>query len=312
MAAGALFTASVLSKPSALFLLPALVYLVWCNQRGAKLERQIQRTLIPLITLGLILGLYWIFYSHNHQIDILTLKGQNAMGLQRKSVEKAVRLLYRAITWVDPLLVPLVYLLLFVSFKWLRALWSNPLFGCAVIWALGYAAFTILRLSGPPRYFTVMAPALLLILFLGVQETTRLYPKTGIWVTVWIVAATVWNVSYIFKLMSRPTYTMRVAYQQVQEEIHSHPETKQLVIGHGAIMSTFFTGIPALDDISSAPMEEKLDRYHPGWALVWKDNADLLQKQAILDRYRPVLVHQYNVFEDPARTPLMLFRLDSK
>jgi hypothetical protein len=153
----------------------------------------------------------------------------------------------------------------------------------------------------------------MIILFLALQELCERRPSLSTYANALLASALIYNVFFVLKSMSHPSYSMVVACSQAGAKIRSYPETNQLVIGRGATETTLFTQVPAIDVISPVPLGQKLDLYEPGWAVSWgKYDAGFLNDQDLRNRFDSVLIGAYPVCCDSVRSPLMLFRLQPK
>jgi 4-amino-4-deoxy-L-arabinose transferase-like glycosyltransferase len=319
---GVLFTLAMLTKTSAIFLAPAVFYLMWFphhrlwNAKAAEDVRVRGRWLSGMAVAALsfvgLYGLYWLLVIHTHPVDIHVFYHETPPSLGWYSVEKAVRVVYRSFTWVDPILFPMAALAILLALRKLPELWQDPLFGFAILFFLGYATFMVLHFDAEPHYFDVMSipVTILVVLLLGVLETRM--PGAARAASYVVLIAVLWNIGYVVAYLIHPEYTFRDACLQIRRQIAADPAAKRLVIGHGAIESTYFTGIPALDDLGALPMEQKIQLYGPGWAVVWSDNIDTLHWPAVASRYSFVQVGQYPVFDNPGRRFLWLFRIEPK
>lgn len=306
---GLVFALAMVTKSSALFVAPALLYLLWLRNPTGRIARIATPVLIAAVTFGL----YWLLCIHSHPADFKALYRENAPVLNLHSIEKAVRLVYRCFTWADPIFFLLALLAAAAAFTRLPALRRDPLFGFAGLWFLGYSGFMVLHIAASPHYFTVLIfPIMLLaVLLLGSLEgTTSRFAQA---INVLALLAVLWNTAYIGKmLLMHQHYTFHDACLQIRQHIEADPTAKHLVLGHGAMETTFYTLVPALDDIGATPVPDKLQQDKPGWLLIYNIDADIYQKPIYTDHYNFILEGEYPVFEQPVRNRLMLYRIVTK
>ncbi len=313
---GILIVLAMLTKSSAVFAAPAILYLLWFQNQTDR--RQLIRALaVPLLTVTAIYGIYWLLAVRTHPIDVRVLYGQNVPYLGLKSIEKAVRIVYRSVTWIDPILFPIAVAAVLLAFtRSVRSLWQDPLFGFAVIAYVGYSGFLLLHFDAGPRYFAVLVLPVTLIVLLFADTLQKEMPRAAQSVAAVVAIALTLNAISIVRTILHPTYTLRDAdlavRRQIDRDLQSDPIATPLVIGHGAMESTFITQIPALDDIGEAPVAQKLAADHPGWFLTYSDNLDLTTRPGVADRYTFTEEGRYPVFDSPARQYLILYRIHPK
>jgi hypothetical protein len=316
---GVLFTLAMLTKSSALFVAPAILYLLWFPHRrlwssevAADRARAMLAVAIPALTFTVCFGLYWLLFIHTHPVDVHIFLDNNKPVLDLRSVEKSVRLVYRCFTWLDPVLFPVAVVAVFLSIRRFPVLWQDPLFGFAVLFFLGYSGFMVWHFDASPRYFAVLVvPVMILVMLLLNALELRMgaaYKALG----AVVLLAVVVNVAYIARLLAHPDYTLRDACLKIRSQIDSDPSVNRLVIGHGVVETTLFTHIPALDDLGSVPTVQKIDLYHPGWAVVWSDDVGVLAVPSVARSYAFTETGKYAVFDQPGRGFLLLYRIQAK
>jgi 4-amino-4-deoxy-L-arabinose transferase-like glycosyltransferase len=308
---GALFALAMLVKSSALFVAPAILYLLWsrCDgDRRAKLRTLLVSSAVYLAPYGL----YWLLCIHTHPADIRTLYNENPFRLEARSLEKCVRVVYRSVTWIDPVLFPLALAAVAASLGKLRRLWQEPLFVFALLWYLGYATFSVLHFDAEPHYFAVLVPPVMLVLVLFLESLETTLPALAKPVGALVLLVVTANLCYIAKLMLHPDYSLRDACLHIRQQIEDDPTATPLVIGHGAMLSTYYTHVSALDDMGAMTVAEKLQTYHPGWVVTYSDNFSLLNLPNVRDHYSFIETGNYPVFDVPQRSRLLLYRIQPK
>jgi hypothetical protein len=94
--------------------------------------------------------------------------------------------------------------------------------------------------------------------------------------------------------------------------IRNSGDPRPLVLGHGAIESSLFTQIDAIDNMGSISLRDKLDIYHPGWLVLWSDDEAFAARPDLLARYQPIPQGEWAVMDQPERSHLLLFRLQPR
>ena len=313
---GILFVIAMLTKSSAVFAGPAILYLIWFQNRSDQRQgrRHLIRSLaIPILTVITAYGFYWLLAVRTHPVDVRVLYGQNIPYLGIKSIPKAVRILYRSFTWIDPVLFPIAAVAVVMSFtRRFRTLWQDPLFGFAVIAYVGYSGFLLLHFDAGPRYFAVLVLPVMLVLLLFLNILQRNMPKAAKALAFIIFLTVAANIYQIIRMLHHPDYTLRDADLAIQRQIESDPSATRLVIGHGALESTFITHIPALDDLGETPVAQKLAIDHPGWLVTYSDNLDLTTRPGVPDSFVFTQTGKYPVLDNPSRQYLLLYRIQPK
>jgi 4-amino-4-deoxy-L-arabinose transferase-like glycosyltransferase len=319
---GVLFALAMLAKSSAFFVAPAILYLLWFPHRslwGSKGSADagarrvaLMAVILPVLTATGCYGLYWLLVIHAHPADLKVLYQENTLRLDRRSAEKAFRVIYRCFTWVDMILFPIAVAAVVLSVRKLRELWQDPLFGFAVLFFLGYSAFMVLHFDAAPHYFDVLVVPVMIVVVLLLNALELRMPLMGRVAGGLVVVAVVLNIGCIVRQLAAPEHTFRDACMSIRSRIESDPEASPLVIGHGAVETTLFTGIPALDDLGSMALEQKIGVYRPGWAVLWSDSLGILRQPAVASRYSFTEVGKYSVFDNPRRRFLYLYRIRAR
>ena len=98
----------------------------------------------------------------------------------------------------------------------------------------------------------------------------------------------------------------------ILRHIEADPSATRLVIGHGALESTFITHIPALDDLGETSVAQKLAADHPGWLVTYSDNLDLTTQRGVPDHFTFTEEGKYFVLDSPSRQYLLLYQIQPK
>jgi 4-amino-4-deoxy-L-arabinose transferase-like glycosyltransferase len=308
---GLLLAAATLTKSSAPFGFPAVLYLVWMPRRRDP-RRALTALLLVLLVFAGVYGAWWLMVIRTHPADVRVLYHENMPYLGLRSLTKAVRIVYRSFTWIDRLLFPLACVAVLASVTRMRVLWKDPLFGFGVFAYAGYCGFLLAHFDAGPRYFAVLVLPLMLLVLLWEQALKALVPLAAQGVQAIVALALVLNVIYVASHLLHPSYTLRAAELAAKQVIDSNPEANRLVIGHGAMESSFVTGVPALDDLGEMPVAQKLRLQHPGWVLTYSDNTALFSAPQVQDHFRFALAGQYPVMDEPGREHLLLYRIEPK
>jgi hypothetical protein len=306
--AGVFLTAAILTKTTALFLLPATAALIWFEHREQK-SSALRLVAILVTTVGVTYLFYWLFAISPHIADHRVLMMENKAHLGFQSIRKALRVPYRGVTWTDPILFPLALIAAVAAFTTTPTLRRHPLVACSTLWFMGIAAFMVVHLSADPRYFVVLAPPAIFLALLFAKSLHGRHPVPFAIVSALIAIALLWNMSYVMWRQSRPQYTFQTASLAVADTLKNYPEAKPLLIGHGVGGVTLYSGLPVLNELGTYSLGRKLDVYQPGWILSWEDDTELVGRDSIRERFTVVPRGTFPALDQTGRQLLYLYQL---
>ncbi|HTU51042.1 MAG TPA: glycosyltransferase family 39 protein [Acidobacteriaceae bacterium] len=309
---GLVFVAATLTKTTAPFLLPAVLYPIWANNRANRAAAW-RMLAVSLAVIVLLLGCAKVIWLLHYSSDSKIILGLKPWWQLEHSPLRLLRFFFRG-TWIDPVLFPLA-LAGVVAAAWrLRSCWHDTLFVTAVLWEAGYAAFIAFHYDGPPRYFvTLIAPTIWLALMF-LEWMWQANKRVALAVSACVAASVLWNLASIGEYMLHPRYSLvdaSVAIKHVIDAEHKmNPMQSELLIGRGADeISLLSGGLAAMDSDGAMPLAEKLDVYHPGWFMDWTGASPTLRMETVaahrrlvkkavypdLDRYRHAGIVLYQI-----------------
>jgi hypothetical protein len=232
--------------------------------------------------------------------------------------------------WADHILIPLAgMMVLGAVVTWWHAggreLLLDPVFG-ASIWAVaGYILFMTLQDHPQPRYFAVVAFFCFILVARGAEALashlagepfTRLPAAHAVGgaVIVFAALAAVTNGTRTMHYALHPEYTFVNAAEQLTHYIDTHPNGNRLLVSISGDEITLVSHVPALCDDFVAPSEAipdlsgKLAAYQPGWYAAWND-LDPGTLEDLHIHYSLEQVASFHAFDDPDRNLLVLFKL---
>jgi len=334
---GLIFTGMLLTKTTAVFLLPALAWIIilpfW--DRKSKLLRLLVAAggsavlsfslwMLLVVSYDLFDDYRYLFFvnayqkPHDFYGHIMSLWWSFHGGL-----------------WVDLVLVPLAGLLILAALytririrasnwrpNWTAGLWRDPLFSGSVLAVAGYIAFMTYQNHPQPRYFVIVG---FFSFFVVVRVTAQLlYQETQIGlgntrridarkiglavlavVLVTVTVNGIWTLRYVF----HPQYTWVNAAENLTRYIDEHPNGKRLLVSISGDEITLISHLPTLcDDFGTMDLPAKLAVYQPGWYAAWND-LDPGTLQDLHVHYSLEQVAGFPAFDDPDRNVLYLFKL---
>jgi hypothetical protein len=316
---GILFALMVLTKTTALFLLPAVVWAIvvplWKQRRlalGCALGTAATAAIAyglwiaTIIRLGLFTDYRYYFFVNNYP----------------KPPEWYWRLVSlwwstHGLLWIDHSLVAVaaaIVLAALIAFRtvWARTLWRDPLFGASLWVIIGYILFMTLQNHPQPRYFAVPAFFCFFVIALGAsalltqpQPALRLCQIT----VAFAFAVAAINGAQVTSYAAHPEYTFVNAASQLTNYIDTHPNGKRLLVSISGDQITLDTHLPSLcDDFGTEDLAPKTYEYQPGWYASWNDiDAGTIEDLHV--HFSLEQVATFSAFDDPNRNLLVLFKL---
>ncbi len=284
---GVVFVAAMLTKTTGPFVLPAVLYPIWANNRQHRPAawKLLAATLATVVLLMAFAKLIWM--SH-FSADAKIILGMSPLWQFENSPSRLLRFFFRG-TWIDPVLFPLALAAFVAAVVRLRFLWRNTLFMIAFLWETGYAAFIVYHYDGPPRYFVTMIVPTLWLALIFLQWIWSANRQVAAVATVCVAASVVWNVASIGDYLMHPRYTLvdaslKITRLIVTEHV-SGSASNELLIGRGADeVSLLSGGLPAMDSDGAMPLAQKLDVYHPDWFMHWTNHPSARLTAAMSER----------------------------
>ena len=326
---GFLFTLMMLTKTTAVFLLPAIgcaMLLAFWRDRASAFLCAAASLATFSCSFGLWIGLVTIFQlraDYKYLFFINTYAKPTEVYWPLLSFWWSIR----GSMWVDHILIPLTAMLILVVIvaattlanrdNWARRLLLDPVFGSTVVAALGYLLFMTYQNHPQPRYFAVIA----VFSFLAVAASAEtILKQTGHIRTLGRAALAiaalaaalngVWTLNYA----AHPEYTFVTAARELENYIDEHPNGNRLLVSISGDEISLVTHLPALCDDFGTPtptypdLATKLALYKPGWWATWND-IDPGTLEDIHTHYSLEQVATFRAFDDPERDKLVLFKL---
>ncbi len=314
---GVLFPLMVLTKTTAIFLFPAILWMMWARL-GYRLGLLFRKAALPALLGAVLWLLYFGLVVRPHFLsDYRYLFSANAYtGITPDNFRQVLVDTVKDGMWIGPVIFPLALLLSGVAVvRWRMLLLHNPLTASLILWAGGYASFLAYHDNLQPRYYLVVAVPLTLlvpVVLEGIWERTRGLPgrasvvaMAGVLMT---VAATDAGKTWAF--VRSPEYTFFNAAQQIRDIVRSDPNHSPLVLSISGSDLSLMTGIRSIcDDFGTMELEQRVATYRPGWYVSW-NQVDDDKMDALTPTYQLERVAAFPAMDDPDRNLLILYRLD--
>jgi hypothetical protein len=339
---GLLFTLMMLTKTTAIFLLPALAWAMllplWANHKlcvrvglaaSGTFAAAFGLWMALIVHFGLYADYKYLFFVNNYTKPkefywpLLSLWWSFHGGL-----------------WVGRILVPLAGLLTLVVIvaaiatvvapssalarrnQWAHNLLQDPVFGASILAVAGYIFFMTYQNHPQPRYFAVVAIFSFFVLAQGAgallgqstsanEKSPRRHQERLLgWAVVAVASLTAaFNGLQTLNFATHPEYTFVQAARRLTQYIDTHPNGNRLLVSISSDQITLVTHLPTLcDDFGTQDLVTKLASYQPGWWATWND-IDAGTLEDIHTHYSLEQVASYRAFDDPERNVLVLFKL---
>jgi 4-amino-4-deoxy-L-arabinose transferase-like glycosyltransferase len=310
-AIGFLICLQILTKTTAIFLIPATVYLVW-HAAQYKLRTSIRYAAIVGLA-GIIpwSAYYFLIVRPHFLADYHYLFDANKWD-QPTTIGGWVAAFWYAIhgtLWIDNLLGLLAVLLLLLSLAWLRKLWANPLFVASFLAAAGYIFFTGWHNNMQPRYYEVVAFPLIIVVCVGTSLLLQKQRWMGIAALVVIVVSIGLNLRLIVHFMRHTDHTFFLAARRLTRYIDQHPNRNRMLLSISGANITLITHLPSIcDDFGTYDLPYRIHTYQPGWYAAWNE-IDPGTLEDLHTQYSLQRVARYHAFDDEDRNVLILYKL---
>jgi Dolichyl-phosphate-mannose-protein mannosyltransferase len=315
VAIGLLSCAIVLTKTTALFVLPSIFYLVWF-QRREQIRSAVAACGTVAVSAGLPLAAYIGLVVKAHYLQDFRYLFTVNVYTQPTTASGWLMAFWYALHgtfWIDRVLVLLVFAILVLSLAGLRGLWRNPLFAASCIAAAGYIFFIGYHNNMQPRYYQVVAFPLAMMVALGIGA---LWHERAVWR---LPAALVASAALAYTVMVNtretvwfafhPQYTFVDAARNLTRYVDEHPGRNRLLLSISGSNISLITGLPSIcDDFGTLDLPARIRRYQPGWYAAWNEldpgTLDDLHTQFDLQE-----VANFRAYDDEDRNNLILYRL---
>jgi hypothetical protein len=342
---GALFTLMMLTKTTAIFLLPALGWALiaplW-RQRGLALKCALTAAGSFALTFGVWMALV-IHFGLLRDYEYLFIVNRYPKPTEFYWPLLSLWWSFRGALWVDHILIPLAGLVVLGTAlawrsDWSRELRRNPAFVASLLAVAGYVLFMTYQNHPQPRYFTVVAFFSFFVVAMGVQALLAAVPEKasgretvenleedqpamrpawtryrgaipGFAVLGAAMIAVCLDAEWTANFVAHPEYTLVPAAQRLTRYIDQHPNGKRLLLSISGDEITMITDLPTIcDDFGTQDLVSKLKAYQPGWFATWND-VDPGTLEDLHSHYSLEQVASFHAFDHPERNVLVLFKL---
>ncbi|HEY1993563.1 MAG TPA: hypothetical protein VGG81_04095 [Edaphobacter sp.] len=320
---GLLLPLMVLTKTTAIFLFPAIAWILWARA-GYRL-RPFLRLSLPSAALAAVTWLsYYLFVVRPHFLpDFHYLFDANSYsGLTPSNVLTVVADTFADGLWIGKIVYPLALIAAVSVFLLGPRLLRNPLIPSLLLWAGGYAAFLAYHNNLQPRYYLVIAiPLTLLVpsvfssLWNSAPRTrtanqTTLHRLAITSIAAVLAVVTITDARQTLHFVRTPDYTFTTAANQIRRIVSADATHNPLILSISGSNLSLMTGLPSIcDDFGTMDLPVRIQAYHPGWYVTW-NQVDDDKMDALSPLYHLQRIAAFPAMDDPERNLLILYRLD--
>ncbi len=321
--------AAVLTKTTAICLLPAIFYMVWARA-GYRFRPALRLALPPAVT-GLLLwcAYYFLLVRPHYLDDYQYLFSANAYtGIELEPLASVVLNTLGDGLWMGHVLYPCFFIASVLTLFWRPRLLTNPLVPTLWLWIAGYFFFLAYHNNLQPRYYLVIAVPITAFVAIAIDvfrtpahpgapfmrgASSRMSGIAGACIAAAVVLAIVVpDAAKQIAFLRNPTYDFLSAANQIKQIVLADKTHPHLILSISGSDITLMTGLPSIDDdFGTDDLNVRAAKYRPGWYIAWNevedDKADALSPLYTLNR-----VAAFPVMDDPDRNLLILYRLDPK
>jgi len=342
---GVLFTLMMLTKTTAVFLLPAIGWALLAPlwpQRRLAVRCAVGAAGAFAATFGLWMALV-IHAGLLRDYEYLFVVNKYSKPAEFYWPLLSLWWSFHGGLWVDRILIPvagLIPLCAAVAWRscWSRRLWLDPAFGASLLAVAGYIGFMTYQNHPQPRYYAVVVFFSFFVAAMGIEallsgpgtkalaglsgqaedvgggEPWPAWMRNGAAVlgfafTGAAMVAACLGGEWTAGLALRPEYTLVPAARKLTSYIDQHPNGKRLLLSISGDEISMITHLPAIcDDFGTEDLVSKLRDYEPGWFATWNE-FDPGTLEDIHSRYSVEQVATFHALDHPDRNMLVLFKL---
>jgi 4-amino-4-deoxy-L-arabinose transferase-like glycosyltransferase len=323
LALGLILPLMVLTKTTAIFLLPAIAWLLWARA-GYRLRPFLRLSLSPAVLAAVTWLSYYLFVVRPHFLSDFHyfFEANGYTGLTPSNILSVLADTIADGLWIGKILYPLALLAAISIFLLRPRLLRNPLIPSLLLWAGGYAAFLAYHNNLQPRYYLVIAVPLTLLIPIVFSSLWTSGPRTrtaaetslhrlAIASIVAVLAVlTITDARQTLRYVRTPDYTFTSAAAHIHQIISADPTHNPLILSISGSQLSLMTGLPSIcDDFGTMDLPVRVRAYRPGWYVAWNQVEDD-KMDALTPTYHLQRVAAFPAFDDPERNLLILYRLD--
>ncbi len=317
---GLLIPLMILTKTTAVFVLPAVVWILWARA-GYRPAAFLPLGLpIAALATAILLTYYSLLVRPRFLADFHYLFTANGYtGITSGTAFSVLSSTLADGLWVGRILYPLALLAAASALLIRPRLLRNPLIPALLLWAFGYMIFLAYHNNLQPRYYLVIAIPLTLLVPLVFESVWTGPPNRALNPLRRLAAASIVAVLAIvigtdarqtLHYVRAPEYTFTTAAAHIHDIIAADPTHNPLLLSISGSNLSLMTGLPSIcDDFGTMELPDRIRTYRPGWFVAWNAVEDD-KMEALAPMYHLRRIAAFPAMDDPDRNLLILYRLD--
>jgi 4-amino-4-deoxy-L-arabinose transferase-like glycosyltransferase len=306
------FCLAALTKTTALFGLPSLLYLIWTAQPTGRKGFLAASAALALI--ALLLGAYYAVASGEDPNSVALFTTTEFTPRLEWTLPSIVWALGRTV-WNGLVLDRLAYPLTMLSLPLLlivskRARRDRLVLACTLWIAISFAALAV-RGYLPPRYYLPLSvPLACLLGVMAVEAVSNLRPSRAAYLPLVLVAGIgAVNLIGIVRHLASPQFSFVEMAWDVEAQIEAHGGNP-LLIGNIANSVSLATGLASINsELGTRDLPWKLEKYRPGYYLALGEEKPTVRE--LSDTYELQELATYDVFGNYYNgKPVQLYKLN--
>lgn len=308
---GMLLAMMIGTKTTAIFLVPAVAYMVYDSAGGQ--WRRLTRSLATVAGVAVTLwGIYLAWLVHRgYWGDFRYLFAANSTTISRDELWSTIGQTLTNLAWVGDILVLVAAATISVA-ALRRRTWNDPVFVSLLLWVAGYLFFLAYHANMQPRYYLVVAVPLTMLLARAAMHVSMLHPVAPLAMAPLLLLIAAPQARTTLGYVRHPEYTFQSAANRIEQIVESDPAHSHTVLSISGSDLSLMTGVPSIcDDFGTMDLEDRIAAYRPGWFVSWNSIEDD-KMQALSKFYRLTRVAEFPAMDDPDRNLMIVYRLDPK
>ncbi len=310
-AVGILTCLQILTKTTAIFLIPSTVYLLWYAAHY-ELRTFLRYAAVASPAAFLPWSAYYFLAVRPHCLSDYQYLFEANKWVQPTTIGGWIKVFWYALhgaLWIDQTLCLLAAGLLVLSLVWLRRLWANPLYVASLLAAAGYIFFIGWHNNMQPRYYQIVTFPLIFVVCIGTEFLLKQRRWMGVASLVIIAVSIGLNLRMMAHFVRHTDHTFVMAATRLTRYIDQHPNGNRLLLSVSGANITLITHLPSIcDDFGTYDLPSRIHRYKPGWFAAWNE-IDPGTLEDLHTQYSLQRVARYHAFDDDDRNVLILYKL---
>lgn len=308
---GLLFTLMVLTKTTAVFLVPALAWAFWYPQRR-DFKSFVRNAAIAAAATAISWGSYFFLLVRPHYLK--DYKYLFFVNVYQKPTSifgwlAAYYYSFHGGLWCDRILIPLAGILVLLVLVLCRSMLRNPVFISSLLAIGGYVFFVGYHNNMQPRYYAVLCYFAFFVIVQSVAALVQTKKILGYAALLPILVAVGMNATELVSYVRHPEYTWVTAAKKLTRYIDQHPNGNRLLLSISGNEIEMISHLPTIcDDFGTLDLPSRIRKFKPGWYAAWND-LDPGTLEDLHTQYSLEQVAVFPAFDDEERNKLVLFKL---